>query len=130
MDGCSVASRDSGATLQHLAFVPRGPDGFTADVDRGAGRVNGLNFAYLPVSAVTPAGGCQSLTSSRCRPGSVTGRMPVTSCEAQAAKRWWWQRSPVVARAAHGAPAFVRPPLSPQRDGDAGCLGAGSLRSR
>ena len=58
VNGCSVASRDSGATLQHLVFVPRGPDGFTADVDRGAGRVNGLKFADPPVSAATPAGRC------------------------------------------------------------------------
>ena len=35
----------------------------------------------------------------------------------QAATGWWWQRPVVVARAAHGEPAFVRPPVSPHRTG-------------
>ncbi|MBW8767314.1 MAG: hypothetical protein JF630_14165 [Geodermatophilales bacterium] len=44
--------------------------------------------------------------------------------EPQAAIGWWWQRPPEVARAPHGAPAFVRPPVSPQRAGADGFAGA------
>src|SRR4051812_37490487 len=46
--------------------------------------------------------------------------------ERQAASRWWWQRPAVVARAAHGVPAFVRPPASPQRVGATGCSDTGA----
>jgi hypothetical protein len=66
--------------------------------------------------------------SSKDQVASAAGAgTPAGGCPAQAATGWWWQRPPEVARAAHGAPAFVRPPLSPQRAGTAGCSGAGAV---
>ena len=56
--------------------------------------------------------------------------------------RWWWQRPPEVARAAHGAPAFVRPvhhgrTTSPtrqsfqiRRTGERRCAGPSRVRHR
>ena len=44
----------------------------------------------------------------------------------QAARGWWWHRPDAVARAAQGAPDFVRPPVFPQR---MGCSGATAARA-
>src|SRR3954451_21990929 len=65
------------------------------------------------------AGPCEFWTRPRADPAA-------DRAERQAASRWWWQRPAVVARAAHGVPAFVRPPASPQRAGATGCSDTGA----